>query len=454
MLRFHNAALATGCRKIAHLLRYRHSRDALNTHRFPMYAARLQTLRRIIAEAGLDAIALMPGRSLIYMTGQHFHLMERPTLAIFPREGDPVVILPLLEIQKFAQPPYPLQTFVYDDADGPEDAFAAGLAAAGLAGKRLGVEGMILRFVELQLLQRHAPGIVLEDATEPLAALRLCKTAPEVDALRRAIRISQDALSATVAAVRPGMTERLIANRLMIAMLEREGGALAFDPAVQGGANSALPHGSPGDYALTEGDLLLFDFGTIVDDYGSDITRTFVLGELRNAQLQDAYAAVLAANEAGRKAAGPGVPAQEVDRAARARSRRPGSGNTSATGPGTAWAWTSTSRPTSARAMPCRWPWATSSRWSRASTCRTWAASASGRRPDHARRGRIADNLPPRVAVDRGLADAGGGTPPGRQTAYETGRSIDPPCRPPQAHRAAPWPPGEQHHRPGRQHPA
>ena len=63
-----------------------------------------------------------------------------------------------------------------------------------------------------------------------------------------------------------------------------------------------------------------------MDDYGSDITRTFVLGELRNAQLQDAYAAVLAANEAGRKAAGPGVPAQEVDRAARAAITKAGFG--------------------------------------------------------------------------------------------------------------------------------
>jgi Xaa-Pro dipeptidase len=283
-----------------------------------MYAARLQTLRQIAAQAGLDAIALMPGRNLIYVTGQHFHLMERPTLALYPREGDPIMILPLLEVEKFAHPPYPLQTFTYSDADGPEDAFAAGLAAAGLAGKRLGVEGLALRFVEMQLVQRHAPGIVLVDATEPLAALRLNKGEPEVAALRRAIQISQDALRATVAAVRPGMTERQIANRLMIGMLERGGGALAFDPAVQGGPRSALPHGAPGDYALQDGDLLLFDFGTIVDDYGSDITRTFVVGELRNTQLQDAYAAVLAANEAGRQTAGPGVPAQEVDRAARA----------------------------------------------------------------------------------------------------------------------------------------
>ena len=85
-----------------------------------MFPARLQTLRRIIAEAGLDAIALMPGCNMVYLTGQHFHLMERPTLAIYPREGDPVVILPSLEILKFAQPPYPLQIFTYTDEDGPE----------------------------------------------------------------------------------------------------------------------------------------------------------------------------------------------------------------------------------------------------------------------------------------------------------------------------------------------
>ncbi len=283
-----------------------------------MYAARLNILRQIAADAGLDAILLLPGRNLIYLTGQQFHLMERPTVGIFPRAGDPVIILPALEVAKFATPPYPLQTFTYTDTDGPEAAFAAGLATAGLAGKRAGVEGLVMRYAEMQLLLRHAPGITLDDATGPLAALRLCKAADEVAAMRRAIQISEEALRQTVASVRPGQTEQQIANALLIAMLQGGGGSLPFEPIVLGGPHSALPHGVPEARPVLEGELLLFDYGTSIGGYNSDITRTFVLGELRDARLVDAYAAVLAANTAGRAAAGPGVPAQEVDRAARA----------------------------------------------------------------------------------------------------------------------------------------
>jgi Xaa-Pro dipeptidase len=104
--------------------------------------------------------------------------------------------------------------------------------------------------------------------------------------------------------------------KLLIEMMHHGATSLPFEPIVLIGPRSALPHGAPGDRSVQPGDLLLFDFGVSVDGYASDITRTFAVGQLDD-ELRRAYDAVKRANEAGRKAARPGVEIQEVDRAAR-----------------------------------------------------------------------------------------------------------------------------------------
>jgi Xaa-Pro dipeptidase len=291
---------------------------------YPMSETRLQTIQRIIGGAGLDAVALVPGSNMIYMTGQHFHLMERPVVGLYPRVGNPAYIMGL-ELDKMADLP-DIRTFSYTDEEGYTGAFKQAIAALSLDGKKLGVEGLRMRYTESAILAQFAPQMQIIDATDTLAELRLRKEKTEIDALRAAIKISEAALREIIAGVKVGMDERKIANSLQIAMLQRGGGELPFPPIVLTGPKSALPHGVPGDRPLSEGELLLIDYGTTFDGYASDITRTFVLGELRDQQLVDAYAAVQAANEAGRNAAGPGVPCQEVDRAARAAIVRAGFG--------------------------------------------------------------------------------------------------------------------------------
>jgi Xaa-Pro dipeptidase len=360
-----------------------------------MYAARLNTLRRIAADAGLDAILLLPGRNLVYVTGQQFHLMERPTVGIFPREGDPVILLPALEVAKFAAPPYPLQIFTYTDTEGPEAAYAAGLAAAGLAGKRAGVEGLVMRFAEMQLLQRHAPGIVFEDATGPLAALRLCKAADEVASMRRAIQVSEEALRQTIAAVRPGQTEQQIANALLIAMLQGRRGNLPFEPIVLGGPRSALPHGVPEARPVLEGELL--PCSTTAPAWAATIPTSPAPSSSGNFAMRGCRTPMPPSwppTPPGARPPGRACPPRKSTAPPAPRSSRPDSGSTSPTAPGTAWAWTSTNRPTSARAIP-------SGGGGQRLHGRAGHLPAGrgrrphrGRRPDHARRSRVALDLP------------------------------------------------------------
>ena len=174
-----------------------------------------------------------------------------------------------------------------------------------------------MRVRELRLIEASAPGVRFADAGPLLASLRMRKDEAEIAQMRQAVAITEAALEATLAKIHVGMTEREIANELLLEMLRGGAESLPFEPIVLSGPNSALPHGAPGDRRVQAGDLLLFDFGVSVGGYASDITRTFAVGQRWSDELRRVYDVVKRANEAGRQAARPGVEIQEVDRAAR-----------------------------------------------------------------------------------------------------------------------------------------
>jgi len=277
---------------------------------------RLQKLAGIAQQAQLDAIALIPGANLRYITGIDFHLMERPLVIFFVPGRDPVAVVPTLEEDRLNACGIPMTLFPWTDAEGYAAAFAAAAGELKLIGKRIGVEELRMRVLEARIIEEYFLGVELVPASTPLAQLRLRKDAEALNYLRDAIRISEAALQAVIDRVRPGITEREIAALLVMAQLERGGGKHPFEPIALTGPNSALPHGEPGERPATEGEPLLIDFGTTVHGYASDITRTFCVGE-PSPRLKEVYEVVKAANEAGRRAAGPGVPAEDVDRAAR-----------------------------------------------------------------------------------------------------------------------------------------
>ena len=113
------------------------------------------------------------------------------------------------------------------------------------------------------------------------------------------------------------MTEHAVANELTLALLRGGAEGLAFDPLIQSGPNTALPHVSASERVIQAGDMLLLDFGITLNGYNSDITRTFAVGQLPSAEFQKIYETVKRANAVGRAVAKPGISGQDVDRATR-----------------------------------------------------------------------------------------------------------------------------------------
>jgi Xaa-Pro dipeptidase len=281
--------------------------------------ARHSQLASSLYNAGLNGLVLNPGPSLVYLTGLHFHLMERPVVAVFIPHNPVTFILPELEAAKIEALPFASQVFPYgeDPAIWPSVFRQAGTATA-LNGRRIGVEPGRLRVLELRLLEGALEQAEFVSAEESLAELRMRKDTHELEQMRKAVKIAQDALLDTLEGIRPGQSERSVAAELTLQILRHGSDSeLPFNPIVSSGPNSANPHASPSNRLLTPGDLLVIDWGASVHGYFSDLTRTFMIGQA-DPELEKIAQIVERANEAGRQAARPGATAESVDQAARA----------------------------------------------------------------------------------------------------------------------------------------
>ena len=283
-----------------------------------MTQSRLDQLNASLRASGLDAVILNPGPTLTHLTGLHFHLMERPVVLMFAKDQDPAIVLPELELQKVASLPYKLQVFAYPENPSEWDGvFRRAAQSLNLDGKQIGVEPRQLRLLEFRHVKASAPEADYPDASEVLSSLRLRKDKTEVDAMRRAVKIAQEALEATIPLIKMGMTEKELSSELVVQLL-RHGSEpeMPFSPIVSGGPNSANPHASPTERRLQAGDLLVVDWGATYDGYISDLTRTFAVGDV-DEEYRKIHEIVQEANAAGRAAARPGVSCASVDKAAR-----------------------------------------------------------------------------------------------------------------------------------------
>jgi Xaa-Pro dipeptidase len=283
-----------------------------------MTQSRLSQLEKLINQNQLDALVLNPSSSLVYLTGLHFHLMERPTVIVIKPGQTPVIILPELEKIKISQAAIPLQAFTFsDNPESWQQVFNESLQSLDLAGKTIGVESTSLRFLELEYLQKAMPSARFVSANKALENFRLCKDKNEIACIQKAVLIAQQALLATIPVIKKGTTELVIASELTSQLL-RAGSdtALPFYPIVSSGPNSANPHAIPTERKLQQGDLLVIDWGASYHGYISDLTRTFAI-EKPAPEYKKIAEIVREANAAARRLIQPGETVGSIDLAAR-----------------------------------------------------------------------------------------------------------------------------------------
>jgi D-alanyl-D-alanine dipeptidase len=204
-----------------------------------------------------------------------------------------------------------LDVVAYDETEDPYARLAEALgrvAPASIALSNDAWAAVLLRLQELWPAARFRP------ATPLLRELRMRKSAAEIEALARAGRVDDDVFDKLRSVGLRGRSEREV-GRMLEDML-RDRGLTDVWQIVGSGPNSASPHHFSGDRVIAEGDAVVLDYGGALDGYQADITRTIHVGRPDD-EFVHVYEIVRQAQEAGIGAAGPGVRAQDVDRAAR-----------------------------------------------------------------------------------------------------------------------------------------
>jgi Xaa-Pro aminopeptidase len=278
---------------------------------------RQATVRRAVDTLGLDALIVTAPANIRYLTN---HAGSAGTLVATDEAMHLLVDFRYREAVRLQQasPAACPSLRLWDVPGSYDEALLACLAEIGVGA--VGFEAGHLTVSRHEWLTRTASARQLSIRFRPTDGIveraRMVKDRTEVAALREAARRLTPVAQAAFTAVRPGVSERTIAARIESALRDAGYERPAFDTIVASGPNAALPHYRAGNRLLAAGDLVVLDFGGVLDGYCSDLTRTVAVAP-PSAETQRVFAAVREAQQAAIDAVRPGIATTEVDRAAR-----------------------------------------------------------------------------------------------------------------------------------------
>ena len=281
------------------------------------YAARLRAVRARMAQAGTDLLIVSSPENICYLSGYESvgHFVQQAL--VVPATGAPALVIRALELPN-AQASSIFDLIVgYEDHEGGSRAIARTVRDLGGA-RRIGVELRSRALTNRQFaeLQELLPEASFADGFGSVEAVRLVKSAAELDCIRRAGRIVEAGMQACLGALASGQAERTIASLAYRTTIDAGSdwtGAPAF---VSSGPRSARAHTTWSDRRLSAGDPVLLEINAAVHRYHAAMMRPAAI-----APLDARFAAMMAASRAGLEAAlgaiRAGVPAHAVDRACR-----------------------------------------------------------------------------------------------------------------------------------------
>ncbi len=274
------------------------------------FEVRLDAALQQLADLGdIDALLVPEASNIAWLTGFSGHCPwmilsnSGVVMAVDPRYCDRVRA-------ELAERGLATRVEVHEISGGV--VLGAGLQACGISWSALGANPASLS---------HAQWLTLANPVAPVSGLieglRRCKSAAEIALIEQACSIAEGALGAVAPLLGDGMTEVEVAIELEYLMRRAGADDASYRTIVASGPiHAARPHHGAGSRRLVEGDVVVIDVGALVEGYHSDMTRTFVIGEPSNEQL-DWYRLVAEAQAAGLATIGAGISVADVDRACR-----------------------------------------------------------------------------------------------------------------------------------------
>ncbi len=225
-------------------------------------------------------------------------------------------------ITLFIDPRYTLQA--QEQAEGVDVIEEKGGILKGVAGwlrkndvRSTTFEASNLTFAQYEHLRKEAgEGLHMAPAGELIEELRVVKDRAEIDAIRKAGKVTAAVFTELLPLIRPGAIERDLAAEVEFRMRKKGAEGAAFETIVASGPRGAYPHARPSSKALQACELVIFDLGAILTGYAADMTRTVYLGE-PSRRVRSLYSAVLKSQEAAIRSVQDSTPTGDVDSTAR-----------------------------------------------------------------------------------------------------------------------------------------
>lgn len=295
------------------------------------FQERCTRLQRLMRDAGLDAVLLSDQGNMIYVTGYRTLLYAskfRPFLSIVPADGDPVLILPNLEVGVGRQ-----MSWIDDvrgwGARGPytdkPDYLAAMkdvLAEKKLGGKRIGMELASGQRLGLSFDQYEAvrdlfagAGCQIANAADIMWKLRIKKSPQEIEYLRTAGRATDAGYVAALEMMREGVSEKEISDAVVTGMVRAGGDWPGFIVIQSGPSRYDMMNPPYSGRKIQRGEMVIFDMGAMSHGYWGDLTRGCFIGEASQRQ-RDFYHATLESFQRTKAAVKPGITIEELDQIA------------------------------------------------------------------------------------------------------------------------------------------
>lgn len=275
--------------------------------------ARIAKAQRLMREAGLAALLVEPGSTMIYFSGVDWWRSERPTVMLLPAKGEPVFVTPGFEESRLADLlQVPARIRVWQEHEDPFAVLGGWLDDLGLAGGQIAVEDTVRFFVSHGLAQAR-PGVRLAQGAGVVNGCRMIKSPAEIALMQQATDVMIAAYQAVGAQITDGMTSGDITGLMQAALRNFGAGSSSGDAMV--GEGSSYPHGGRPE-TVKEGSIVLMDFGCTVQGYYADVSRTMVFGE-PDARQRRIWSQVREGQDIAFEAARVGADAGSVDDAVR-----------------------------------------------------------------------------------------------------------------------------------------
>lgn len=183
-------------------------------------------------------------------------------------------------------------------------------------GAKVGFEGNMLSYGEVEKIKSTFPGCKLMNKAMLMEELASVKEPVELDYLREAARLTDEAFTKLIPEIKPGISEKMLDAKLSYIMKELGADKDSFDSIIASGFNGSRPHHSPTTKLLEKGELVTIDFGALYKGYHGDVTRTVCLGKA-SAKQREIYDIVLKAQQMSIDALKAGKTGKEIDAVSR-----------------------------------------------------------------------------------------------------------------------------------------